>query len=252
MRQKDGTTKIFSGLVKCADCGSSLNASYDKRKGRYTGFSCWVYKNYGKSRCTSHAIGWKTLNQLVLEDIRRNAAEARRSAQDYMEMLASLHAEKQKAEVDRCKRELKRVDKRIGELSKILNKLYEDAALEKISEERYQAMTPKYEREQAELQGQREKLAAEIAKSDKVYENIERFLPLIWKYTGITELTPYILNELIEKIVVHEKTVGSDGIKTQQVDIYYKFIGCINQRCDGGCTGEVIKEERGQKVSHTA
>ena len=98
----------------------------------------------------------------------------------------------------------------------------------------------------------REKLAAEIAKSDKVYENIERFLPLIWKYTGITELTPYILNELIEKIVVHEKTVGSDGIKTQQVDIYYKFIGCINQRCDGGCTGEVIKEERGQKVSHTA
>lgn len=113
-------------------------------------------------------------------------------------------------------------------------------------------MTPKYEREQAELQGQREKLAAEIAKSDKIYENIERFLPLIWKYTGITELTPYILNELIEKIVVHEKTVGSDGIKTQQVDIYYKFIGCINQRCDGGCTGEVIKEERGQKVSHTA
>ena len=66
-------------------------------------------------------------------------------------------------------------------------------------------MTPKYEREQAELQGQREKLAAEIAKSDKVYENIERFLPLIWKYTGITELTPKILNELIEKIVVHEK-----------------------------------------------
>lgn len=114
-----GEVQPFAGLVKCADCGSSLNASYDKRKGRYTGFSCWVYKNYGKSRCTSHAIGWKTLNQLVLEDIRRNAAEARRSAQDYMEMLASLRAEKQKAEVDRCKRELKRVDKRIGELSKI-------------------------------------------------------------------------------------------------------------------------------------
>ena len=105
-------------------------------------------------------------------------------------------------------------------------------------------MTPKYEREQAELQGQREKLAAEIAKSDKVYENIERFLPLIWKYTGITELTPYILNELIEKIVVHEKTVGSDGIKTQQVDIYYKFIGCINQKAEGGCRGEVVKVKK--------
>ena len=233
-----GEVQPFAGLVKCADCGSSLNASYDKRKGRYTGFSCWVYKNYGKSRCTSHAIGWKTLNQLVLEDIRRNAVEARRSAQDYMEMLVSLHTEKQKAEVDRYKRELKRVDKRIGELSKILNKLYEDAALEKISEERYQAMAPKYEREQAALQGQREELAAEISKSDKVYENIEQFLPLIWKYTGITELTPYILNELIERIVVHEKAVGPDGVKTQQVDIYYKFVGCINQRRNGGCTGK--------------
>ena len=238
--------------MKCADCGSSLNASYDKRKGRYTGFSCWVYKNYGKSRCTSHAIGWKTLNQLVLEDIRRNAVEARRSAQDYMEMLVSLHTEKQKAEVDRYKRELKRVDKRIGELSKILNKLYEDAALEKISEERYQAMAPKYEREQAALQGQWEELAAEISKSDKVYENIEQFLPLIWKYTGITELTPYILNELIERIVVHEKAVGPDGVKTQQVDIYYKFVGCINQRRNGGCTGEVIKADKAQPGSRPA
>ena len=143
----------------------------------YTGFSCWVYKNYGKSRCTSHAIGWKTLSQLVLEDIRRNAVEARRSAQDYMEMLASLHTEEQKAEVDRYKRELKRVDKRIGELSKILNKLYDDAALEKISEERYQTMAPKYEREQAALQGQREELAAEISKSNTVpapYQEIHR------------------------------------------------------------------------------
>ena len=247
-----GEVQPFAGLVKCADCGSSLNASYDKRKGRYTGFSCWVYKNYGKSRCTSHAIGWKTLNQLVLEDIRRNAVEARRSAQDYMEMLVSLHTEKQKEEVDRYKRELKRVDKRIGELSKILNKLYEDAALEKISEERYQAMAPKYEREQAALQGQREELAAEISKSDKVYENIEQFLPLIWKYTGITELTPYILNELIERIVVHEKVVGPDGVKTQQVDIYYKFVGCINQRRNGGCTGEVIKADKAQPGSRPA
>ena len=247
-----GEVQPFAGLVKCADCGSSLNASYDKRKGRYTGFSCWVYKNYGKSRCTSHAIGWKTLNQLVLEDIRRNAVEARRSAQDYMEMLVSLHTEKQKAEVDRYKRELKRVDKRIGELSKILNKLYEDAALEKISEERYQTMAPKYEREQAALQGQREELAAEISKSDKVYENIEQFLPLIWKYTGITELTPYILNELIERIVVHEKAVGPDGVKTQQVGIYYKFIGLINQKAEGGCKGEVVKVKRTETEVQTA
>lgn len=94
--------------MKCADCGSSLNVSYDKKHGRYTGFSCWVYKNYGKERCTSHAIGWKTLNQLVLEDIRRNAIVARTNTGEYMDMLIAAKTEKKKAETDRCKRELKR------------------------------------------------------------------------------------------------------------------------------------------------
>lgn len=110
----------------------------------------------------------------------------------------------------------------------IYTKLYEDAALEKISEERYQAMAPNYEREQAVLKAQRETLAAEIAQGEEIYDNIEQFLPIIWKYTNITELNAHILNELIEKIVVHEKVVTPDGVKSQQVDIYYKFIGYVN------------------------
>ena len=132
-----GEVQPFAGLVKCADCGSSLNVSYDKRKGRYTGFSCWVYKNYGKERGTSHAIGWKTLDQLVLEDIRRNALDAHRHVADYMDMLLAIKEERQKEDIDRSRRELKTIDKRMDELNKKLNKLYEDAALEKIrSEER--------------------------------------------------------------------------------------------------------------------
>lgn len=247
-----GTVQPFAGLVKCADCGSSLNVSYDKKKGRYNGFTCWVYKNYGKERCTSHAIGWVTLNQLVLEDIRRNAYEAKTAASDYMQMLVDAKTEKQRAEIDRCKRELKKADKRIEELTKILNKLYEDVALEKISEERYQAMAPKYEQEQSELRGQRERLSAEIARNDEIYDNIQQFLPLIWKYTNVQELTPHILNELIEKIVVHEKEIGEDGVKTQQVDIYYKFIGCVNIRRAKADHAEIIKAEQGQADHRTA
>lgn len=102
-----------------------------------------------------------------------------------MQMLVDAKTEKQRAEIDRCKRELKKADKRIEELTKILNKLYEDVALEKISEERYQAMAPKYEQEQSELRGQREKLSAEIARNDEIYDNIQQFLPLIWKYTNV-------------------------------------------------------------------
>lgn len=187
------------------------------------------------------------MNQLVLEDIRRNALEARRHVGDYMDMLLAIKEDRQKEEIERCRRELKKADRRMEELTKTLNKLYEDVALEKISEDRYQAMAPKYEREQAELRKKREALSAEIAGNDELYNNIQQFIPLVWKYTDLQELTPYVLNELIERIVVHEKAIGPDGVKTQQVDIYYKFIGLISPKAEGGCSGEVTRAAHPQE-----
>lgn len=223
-----GHVQPFAGLVKCAGCGSSLNASYDKKKGKYTGFSCWVYKNYGKQRCTSHAIGWQTLNRLVLEDIRCNAQVAKLAAARYVGVLLRAKLEKEKGETVRAERELKKAEKRIGELDKILAKLYEDQALGKISEVRYQAMAPGYEAEQASLQERVSRLREQLAHTQEVQDNVEQFVPLIQKYTDIQELTPHILNELIEKIVVHEKKVEEDGSKSQMVEIHYKFVGCID------------------------
>ena len=223
-----GHVQPFAGLVKCAGCGSSLNASYDKKKGKYTGFSCWVYKNYGKQRCTSHAIGWQTLNRLVLEDIRCNAQVAKLAAARYVGVLLRTKLEKEKGETVRAERELKKAEKRIGELDKILAKLYEDQALGKISEVRYQAMAPGYETEQASLQERVSRLREQLAHTQEVQDNVEQFVPLIQKYTDIQELTPHILNELVEKIVVHEKKVEEDGSKSQMVEIHYKFVGCID------------------------
>ena len=229
-RRENGSGHVqpFAGLVKCAGCGSSLNASYDKKKGKYTGFSCWVYKNYGKQRCTSHAIGWQTLNRLVLEDIRCNAQVAKLAAARYVGVLLRAKLEKEKGETVRAERELKKAEKRIGELDKILAKLYEDQALGKISEARYQAMAPGYETEQASLQERVSRLREQLAHTQEVQDNVEQFVPLIQKYTDIQELTPHILNELIEKIVVHEKKVEEDGSKSQMVEIHYKFVGCID------------------------
>lgn len=229
-RRENGSGHVqpFAGLVKCAGCGSSLNASYDKKKGKYTGFSCWVYKNYGKQRCTSHAIGWQTLNRLVLEDIRCNAQVAKLAAARYVGVLLRAKLEKEKGETVRAERELKKAEKRIGELDKILAKLYEDQALGKISEARYQAMAPGYEAEQASLQERVNRLREQLAHTQEVQDNVEQFVPLIQKYTDIQELTPHILNELIEKIVVHEKKVEEDGSKSQMVEIHYKFVGCID------------------------
>ena len=223
-----GEVQPFAGLVKCADCGSALNVSYDAKKGRYTGFSCWVSKNYGKQRCTSHAIGWKTLNQLVLEDIRRNARWAKVAEKDYAQLLMNAKHVQQCQTTERQKRELRRVEKRLGELEKIANKLYEDRALEKITEERYQTMMAGYEQERVALLETQKTLTEVISASEQVYEDVKVFLPLVRKYIDITELNARILNELIERIVVHEKERDKDGNVTQLVEIHYKFIGYID------------------------
>ncbi len=225
-----GEVQMFVGLIKCSDCGSSLNASFNRQKGKYTGFSCWVYKNYGKDRCTSHAIGWKTMSQLVLEDIRRNAKAAKLATQKYKYMLIAAKTEKKKRETEKCKRELKTVEKRTTELDKILSKLYEDLALEKVTEDRYQLMSNGYESEQAGLKGWQTQLGEIIVRAESAYENIDKFLPMIQKYTDITELNAQILNELIQKIVVYEKTDNLDGSKSQRVDIHYKFLGYVEMR----------------------
>ena len=80
----------------------------------------------------------------------------------------------------------------------------------------------------ADASAKRDELSREIESSEEVYENIEKFLPVIWKYTDIEKLDARILNELIDRIVVHEKELGPDGLKHQRVDIHYKFIGYVD------------------------
>lgn len=221
---KSGETQMFAGLVKCSDCSSALNVSRNAKTGKYTSFSCWVYKNYGKERCTSHSIGYKTLYNIVLENIRRQAECASGQKEKYLEMLKNQMAEKATQDIKSVKSELKKINKRIDQLDKILNKLYEDRALEKITEERYLSMNGSYENEYNELKERQNVLSQQIEKIEITECNAETFTNLIEKYLNITELNARILNELIEKIVVHEKEI-INGEKFQMVEIYYKFIG---------------------------
>ena len=223
---KSGETQMFAGLVKCSDCGSALNVSRNAKTGKYTSFSCWVYKNYGKERCTSHAIGYKTLYNIVLENIRRQAECASVQKEKYLEMLKNQMAEKANQDIKSVKSELKKITKRIAQLEKILNKLYEDRALEKITEERYLSMNGSYENEDNELKERQNVLTQQIENIETTECNAETFTNLIEKYLNITELNARILNELIDKIVVHEKEI-INGEKFQMVEIYYKFVGFI-------------------------
>ena len=223
---KSGETQMFAGLVKCSDCGSALNVSRNAKTGKYTEFSCWVYKYYGKERCTSHAIGYKTLYNIVLVNIRRQAECASGQKEKYLEMLKNQMAEKANQDIKSVKSKLKKITKRISQLEKILNKLYEDRALEKITEERYLSMNGSYENEYNELKERQNVLTQQIEQIETTECNAETFANLIEKYLNITELNARILNELIEKIVVHEKEI-INGEKYQMVEIYYKFVGLV-------------------------
>lgn len=223
---KRGEVQMFAGLVKCSGCGSSLNVSYNSKKQKFTGFSCWVYKNYGKERCTSHAIGYQTLYNIVLEDIRRQAECVADSKGKYVELLENRMDEKAKLDIKKSKSELKKVEKRLVQIDKVLNKLYEDRALEKISEERYLSMSATYESEYNELKSKQSEMKLQIAQTETAECNAKIFTDLIEKYINITELNSRILNELIEKIVVHEKEI-INGEKYQTVEIYYKFVGLM-------------------------
>lgn len=134
--------------------------------------------------------------------------------------------EKTKQDVRAFKSELKKTEKRLAQLDKILSKLYEDRALEKITEERYLSMNGNYENEYTELKSKQLKLKEQITQTETSEYNAKVFTDLIEKYINITELNARILNELIEKIVVHEKEI-INGEKYQTVEIYYKFVGLM-------------------------
>lgn len=224
---KHGETHMFAGLVKCEGCGSALNVSYDARKGKFTGFSCWVYKNYGKDRCTSHAIGYKTLYNIVLNDIRKKAEFVTTQKSRYLALLESKMEENIQQDVKKLQGELKRITNRKNQIDKISQKLYEDRALEKIPEDRYLSLSTVYDEEYTQLTSRKEEIESLLTEIETNKENIQFFTQLIEKYSDIQELNARILNELIEKIVVSEKEI-IDGEKYQCVHIYYKFVGLMS------------------------
>lgn len=163
--------------------------------------------------------------QIVLEDIRRHASRAQNAEEQYLEMLVKMKTDQQKQDGTKIKVELQRVERRLSEITAVIKRLYEDLALGRISDERYEDMYQGLDQEERELKSKQETLKEQWEKTQEAFQNVEKFIPLIKKYTDIQELNAYILNELIERIVVHEKVVDEDGNKTQKVEIYYKFVG---------------------------
>ena len=230
-KMKAATTQIFSGLVKCADCGWSMSYGTNNSNSKpFHYFVCTNYRQHGPRHCdcTSHYIRYDTLYAYVLSRLQYWSAQSDMGEEHLKRQLLHANDREQQRMVKMRDAELKRAQKRQKELDRLFSKLYEDWAAERITEYNFKVLSEKYQTEQAEVLEKIERLQAELATEQQTVVNIDQWIGLIQQYTHPEELTAEMLNALIEKIVVHEKTVGEDGEKEQTVDIYYRFVGKID------------------------
>ena len=227
---KTGELQIFAGLIYCADCGHCLTYGQKQRKdGTYYGaYDCWMYRTHGKEYCPSHYINYDTIYNLVLINLRTVLWNYRHNTEQFYKVLEKKFETESVKEHKKLKSEYDKKQSRIEEIEKILRKLYEDNALGRVTDERYEVMSSQYESEQNEIKSELPCLRSRIEELAQQNYATDKFVNLIKKYTVIDKLDASILNELIDKIVVHHKEIAEDGRVFQQVEIYYRFIGKLD------------------------
>ena len=213
---KTGRTSMFSGLLYCADCGAKLyfctcNTYKDDSQNH---FVCSNYKSNTGS-CKIHYIREQVLYRIVLETIQRTLIYVRMFRKDFkLEMLAQ-DEESRKAELAEKQKALSGAKKRMEDLDRIIQHIYEDNVLGKLSDSRYLKLSRQYEKEQAEIEQLAAVLEREIEAQAGQVSDVNEFLKLVDKYLDIPELDAAILNELVSRIVVHSP-VRENGRKQVQ------------------------------------
>ena len=222
---------LFSGILFCADCGSVMyqqRYQTDKRKQ-----DCYICGSYKKrtADCTAHFIRTDLLTAGVLSNLRKVTSYAAKHEARFMKLLIEQNEDGDRRRNAAKKKELEAAEKRIAELSAIFKRLYEDSVTGRISDERFTELSADYEAEQKELKEKAAALQSELSKTLEATANAEKFMKVVRKYTSFEELTPTLLREFVEKIVIHESE-ALDGkrrgkLRRQEIEIYYSFVGKV-------------------------
>ena len=234
VQQKRGTRKraapkspernIFSGLLKCSDCGSNLNYHFNQGNHDIRYFNCSKH-NSGRGGCSStHYIRLDFLEEVVLQEFQRLSKFADEYEDDFVKAIIG-HSMKN-MQIDRGLRqqEFDKLLARDRELDTLFEKLYEDNVAQKINDERFAKMSAKYEREQGENAKRIKGLRSELKKDTSQLYTADSFLEVVHRHTGATAVTQRMVAELIDHIVVYHAEKES-GIKTQRIEIHYNCIG---------------------------
>jgi len=239
----EGESNPFVGKIFCADCGGKMHYRNEgKRAGsNWRGLpdgsvrttpACYNCGNYNNSHdqsgkvCCSHNIQAKVIDQLVIETIQYACKSVRMDERAFVESIRSASEIREQSEAKKLKAALKHQEKRYAELDILLKKVYEDNALGRLPDKRYEMLSAGYEKEQAELEQSIKACREQLTQYDEDTDRTEEFLALVHKYTDITELTPVIINEFVDKILVH-KAEKIDGERVMEIEIYLNFIGKV-------------------------
>jgi DNA invertase Pin-like site-specific DNA recombinase len=258
-RVKDifGEVSPLTGLMRCAVCGSKMY-HHRSKKGGHDYYECSNYtlsrQRFSGEHCTPHSVPTKSVKALLLEAIQKTTAFVREREDDFIKMLSENSSYRRGETFKTHTRKISKNERRITELDKMFSSLYEDKVKGVISPERFAQMSDGFEQEQAMLKLENESLQAEVDACSEDSQRADNFVALVRRYTRFEELTPVIINEFIEKIVVHE-AVWSEateenrrmGTRTQRVDVYLKYIGSFDVpdlRSAEEIEAERIKEEK--------
>lgn len=239
-RKRCCNANIFRGLLFCGECGKRMafcNRKNEKRRKSLGSFSCNTNRRYGGKFCTTHYITLEQVKSIVLEDIRRNAMLASEDTGRYIDYLMQLSKAGQADEVNALKKELETSRHRLAELATLVQRIYEDHVFDRLPEELYQTLSAKYEAETKNLKARTSEIQTQLAKSASKTQNSRDFAALVAPYADITELDEELVHTLIEKIVIHEKEILG-GQPVMRIEIYYRFIGKVQDQLSAGKTAK--------------
>ena len=219
---------LFSGILFCADCGSVLyQQRYQNATRKQDCYICGSYKKRTRD-CTAHFIRTDLLTAGVTDNLRKVTSYAAKHEARFMKLLIEQNEDGGKRRNAAKKKELDATEKRIAELSAIFKRLYEDSVTGRISDERFAELSADYEAEQRQLKERAAELQGELSKAQEATINAGKFMNIVRKYTSFEELTPTLLREFIEKIVVHECSYDENKNRRQEIEIYYSFVGKVD------------------------
>ena len=222
-----GEAAPLTGLLYCADCGGKMYVHRTNNGKRISQYTC---SNYTKVPCgtlclTQHRINESAVLTLVSDTLRAIAEYSRNDRTEFIHTVQETQVAQQSADISKKRRRLAAAQKRAGELEKLICKIYEDNALGKLPDTRYKALDAQYAKEQDTLEIEIAELEKAVTGYEQSQKSAEKFIALIDKYENFDTLTNTMLNEFVEKILVHERSRKGSQDTTQEIEIYFNFLG---------------------------